>query len=592
MSFQAPISVSDAIDRIRGHRLLLPAIQREFVWGPEKIEWLFDSLLQGYPIGSFLFWEVREQSVKRDYKFYQFLTTFRERYATHNPEFPTAGHLDFDAVLDGQQRLTALYLGLVGTYAYKKPRVWWEDNEKVLPTRKLYLNVLGRPDDRDDSGEVGRQFEFKFLTDDEYQKDTPKWFLIRRILDVAGAYEFNQLLNGEGFQTNEFSSRALAKLHSVIHTEKVINYYRIERSDIERALNVFVRVNSGGEPLSLSDMLMSTAIANWTKKDARKEILSLVDEIRGRGFFIDKDLVLKTCLYLYSSDIRYRVANFSAGQVQPFEQNWEGIRASIVATFDLVRAIGYNESALLSKNATLPITYWIHHKGYASKILTAVSLRQERDAIGKWLHIMLLKGVFGGSADTILAAIRKAFVGDQFGAPYVASKLGSFPTTEIASILRAQGKDPAVTDEFIDSLLFTQYDDRSSFTILALLAPNLDYKNGDFNKDHLHAASAFKKRKLEAVGVSESDMEFFQDPKNWNSILNLRHLDSAENKSKQDMDLAEWVKKEAKRQKCTVGKFCEDRDLPGASDLEFKKFRSFVGHRRKVLGAKLRQILT
>jgi hypothetical protein len=50
MSFQAPISVADAISRITERRLLLPAIQREFIWGPEKVEWLFDSLLQGYPL--------------------------------------------------------------------------------------------------------------------------------------------------------------------------------------------------------------------------------------------------------------------------------------------------------------------------------------------------------------------------------------------------------------------------------------------------------------------------------------------------------------------------------------------------------------
>ena len=64
MSFQAPVSISDAISRIRAHQLLLPAIQREFIWSHEKIEWLFDSLLQGFPIGSFLFWEVRDINAK------------------------------------------------------------------------------------------------------------------------------------------------------------------------------------------------------------------------------------------------------------------------------------------------------------------------------------------------------------------------------------------------------------------------------------------------------------------------------------------------------------------------------------------------
>ncbi|MGH7080606.1 MAG: DUF262 domain-containing protein [Acetobacteraceae bacterium] len=64
MSFQTSIRISDVISRIDAHRFLLPAIQREFIWEPDKIEWLFDSLLQEYPIGSFLFWEVKNQEDK------------------------------------------------------------------------------------------------------------------------------------------------------------------------------------------------------------------------------------------------------------------------------------------------------------------------------------------------------------------------------------------------------------------------------------------------------------------------------------------------------------------------------------------------
>lgn len=83
MSFQAPISISDVISRMDGHRLLLPAIQREFIWESEKIEWLFDSLLRGYPIGSFLFWEVRDRKDKVNYRYYEFLRNYRERYSIY-----------------------------------------------------------------------------------------------------------------------------------------------------------------------------------------------------------------------------------------------------------------------------------------------------------------------------------------------------------------------------------------------------------------------------------------------------------------------------------------------------------------------------
>lgn len=589
MSFQAPISISDIIARIRERRLLLPAIQREFVWGPKKVEWLCDSLLQGYPIGSFLFWEVRDDASKKE-PYYEFLREFRERYRTHNPEFNAQGHFDFDVVLDGQQRLTALYIGLTGTYAYKKPRVWWEDSERALPTRRLYLNVEG-PAPEDDE-EAGRIYEFKFLTADEYSEERPKWFRIDRILNLVEAYELNEML-AQDYQQNKFAARALSRLHSVVHLDRIINYYSVKKADMEGALNVFVRVNSGGEPLSLSDMLMSTAIANWKTRDARKEIFGLVENIQEKGFFIDKDLILKGCLYLYNSDIRYKVSNFKAASVKPFEDNWDAIRASILSVFDLVREFGYNQTSLTSKNALLPVIYWIHHKNLSTSICSSVPLRPERATIQRWLHTVLLKGVFGSAADTILAAIRRAFIGDVFAAPYIRPEIERFPVESIVAIIRAQGKDPQVTDEFIDALLSTQYEEKQAFTILALLSPNLDYRNGNFHKDHLHPASAFRKRQLQAAGIIDGNLAFYHNPGNWNTILNLSHLDANENKAKQAKSLFDWASDEAKQQKVTIAKFCNDHLLPSDSSLlQFSRFPEFIAERRRLLGQRLREVLS
>lgn len=239
MTFQAPITIADAIRRIRERRLLLPAIQRDFIWPHGKIEWLFDSLLQDYPIGSFLLWEVRDRD-KAEYKYYEVLHQYKQDYCTENPEFPTKGHGDFDAVLDGQQRLTALYIGLAGTYAYYRGRVWREDTEYAYPTRRLYLNVLAQAPEDDD--QPGRIFEFKFLTDAEYGEARAMWLLVGRILDLRENYDFNKMLNTEGYGESEFAARALSKLQGAIHTQFLINYYRIENANMERALNVFVRV--------------------------------------------------------------------------------------------------------------------------------------------------------------------------------------------------------------------------------------------------------------------------------------------------------------------------------------------------------------
>ena len=148
MGFESPITIKEVVENIENNKFLLPAIQREFVWSPEQIEWLFDSLMKGYPISSFLFWKV-EGETKKEHKFYKFLSVYRERYETHNQEI-TDGLSDFFAVLDGQQRLTSLYIGLKGSYAYKLPRKRWENTEENIPTRHLYLNITKKLIDTED----------------------------------------------------------------------------------------------------------------------------------------------------------------------------------------------------------------------------------------------------------------------------------------------------------------------------------------------------------------------------------------------------------------------------------------------------------
>ena len=101
--FQAPITIHQAIDRVRKNEYLLPAFQREFVWSSDQIEKLFDSLMKGYPISSMLFWKVKGET-KTDFRFYQFLKQYIQFHKTHNESTNTDQVNDFHAILDGQQR--------------------------------------------------------------------------------------------------------------------------------------------------------------------------------------------------------------------------------------------------------------------------------------------------------------------------------------------------------------------------------------------------------------------------------------------------------------------------------------------------------
>lgn len=64
-----PVRVSDIIRQVN-RDIFLPAIQREFVWGTDRIERLFDSIMADFPIGSFLYWKL-EQKNKDEWPVYE-----------------------------------------------------------------------------------------------------------------------------------------------------------------------------------------------------------------------------------------------------------------------------------------------------------------------------------------------------------------------------------------------------------------------------------------------------------------------------------------------------------------------------------------
>ena len=574
MSFQTPITISDAIEKIDSNQFLLPAIQREFIWNHSKIEWLFDSIMRNYPISSFLFWKVEEDTSK-GYRFYKFINEYRERYKTHNEEISTNGISSFNAVLDGQQRLTSLYLGLKGSFGYKEYRRKWEDTEWSIPTRHLYLNITNELQDEED----GRIYEFSFLEKSEtqeseiYESNEQKWFKVGSILNYADDDDFDEFV--EEFNSS-FSRKAIRQLRRTILEKPIINYFLEKDQSLDKALNIFIRINSGGEPLNFSDLLMSIAVANWTKKDARKEIHKLVDSIRDKGFSISKDLILKSFLYLYSRDIKFRVTNFSKGNAKDFETEWEKIRDSILSTFDLIKSFGFTDYTLTSKNSVIPIIYYLYHKNIYRDYSTKIEFKEDRESIKKWLHIVLIKRIFGGTSDSVLSQIRRTFT-DNVTEMKIKPEITSFPISSIFNHIR---KDTSVGEEFVEEILFTQKDNKYAFSILALLYPNLDYKNNNFHKDHIHSAFEFD-------NLVDSDKENY-GWHTYNSIYNLQMLDANENMSKSNRNLVDWVEKETNESNRT--QFLNAHLIPDV-DLNLNKYADFHEKRKELLLEKMNTLL-
>ena len=221
--FKTPITISDAIEYIESRKFLLPAIQRKFVWSSEQIEVLFDSIMRDYPINSFMMWNVSSDKIKNSYKFYEFLKEYRTFFKDENPYINTVGYSDFLAIIDGQQRLTSLYLGLKGTYAYKMPRKWWKDNEECLPTRRLYVN-LSTEQSKDDERQM--IYDFKFLSKDDVNRlsSIEDLFLVGDIYQYKDANKLEAYMLAQNWSNDEFAKATLRKLREVVFKDKLINY--------------------------------------------------------------------------------------------------------------------------------------------------------------------------------------------------------------------------------------------------------------------------------------------------------------------------------------------------------------------------------
>lgn len=574
--FQAPITIHQAIERINRNEFLLPAFQREFVWKPAQIEQLFDSLMQGYPISSMLFWKVRE-STKADFRFYQFLKKYIEYHEIHNDTIATNGVNDFHAILDGQQRLTALYIGLCGSYAYKEYRRAYAYSEWSYPTRHLYLNISSKfTEDESD-----RRYKFLFLDKVSTQEQDiyldnaeEKWFKVGTVLKLYkndGLDDF-----ADEHQLSKDSKKIVKQLERVIHTGLNINYYEEDEQNPDKAVNIFVRINSGGTTLSFSDILMSIAIASWKQKDARTEINDLVDGIRAKGFNIDKDYILKSFLYLYHKDVRFKITSFKNDFIGNIEANWENIRNSILSLYDLLKTFGLTDYTLTTNNATLPILYYIYHKNIFLDFSTKMSYKEDRKIIKKWLLTILVRRTFGGQTDTVLSQSRKAFTNDIEKSKLEA--LDQFPSEQINNDIK---KLIDIGDDYIEELLLTQKDSQYSFPILALLYPDMDYKNNNFHQDHLHPASTYN-------NINDEEKEIY-GWRVYNSILNLQMLDANENMSKNGKNLKDWVEKETKNS--DIKRFMDSHIIPQNINLELLNFTEYIINRKILLVNKLKEIL-
>jgi uncharacterized protein with ParB-like and HNH nuclease domain len=582
MSYRSE-TISTTISRLNA-QYFLPAIQREFVWQPTKIVQLFDSIMRGYPISSFLFWELHERN-RDKWESYTFINSATHG-GTHNQIANTNGVSQLTLVLDGQQRLTSLLIGLKGDYVVKK-KYKRMNNPDAWSKQQLYLNILRDPtaDSTDDDGEYGVHYDFAFHEKAPEQTLETCWLKVGKILNFDSEAKFEDfrdaLMDGLPEETTKgqlnVARRNLERLYRVVWKDEVIAYYTETDQDYDRVLDIFVRANEGGTKLSKSDLLLSLVTSKWVG-NAREEIYSFVDRINSeltRKNDFDKDFIMKSCLVLSDLSVKYKVENFNNKNLTLIEKNWKQIKNSIERGVDLTNYFGIDRDNLTSANALIPIIYYLLKQPKQSLRGTTTFDKRNASNVRQWLLLVMLNNVFGGSSDTMLQTIRE-----------VLQKQGlvgkDFPVKAINVAIAKKGRSATFDQYSVESILSLTYHDSGSFLALSLLYDENGWGTMMYQKDHIFPQAAFTTKGLLAAGLSDAEVARCQSRQHRLGNLNL--ILAAENQGKSDKDFEKWLKSRDKS-------FRKKHFIPSDDSLcSLNRFEKFLEAREKLIRARLESV--
>lgn len=485
----------------------LPNIQRPFVWSEEQICRLFDSILREYPISTLLIWKTTSGIRRR-----KFIDNWKDTLRLSDFYVPEDSKKK-SLVLDGQQRLQSLFIGLCGSF---------EGNE-------LHFNVL--------SGQVASpddiKYKFSFLKSSSVSFPWVRFkdliFTTRKkreiIDDIKG--HAGRVLTRE--EENKLDDH-LDLIDRTFKMDEAITYQELDSIDNpnlyteDDVVEVFIRANSGGTKLGKSDLLFSLLSASWDIADQKME--DLLDDLNKHGFAFDRDFVLKTCLTLLDQGARYEVSKFrKTGVREDIEAKWEDISAAIRDVTDFVRSKTYIQcdKALPSYLALIPLIYVRYHFKETWK---------KAKEVDQYLLRTLLAGAFSGQSDNLIDALVKRLK-EQKG----------YDTNEAFAVIRSQGRSLELTD---DRFWQMGYGSKTIHMLFNLWYPTFthvpSYDNNLPQIDHIFPRSRLEQIKVTNPETGRQIMKYREDARNQlaNCMLLTREENGAGGKS--DTPPADWFK--------------------------------------------------
>ncbi|MDP2858821.1 MAG: DUF262 domain-containing protein [Bacillota bacterium] len=259
------LKVREIVKRAVSKDVDIPEFQRDFVWDPEQVKLLGESLWRDYPVGSFLLWDASQYQEARI----------------------AQGAQASQWIVDGQQRTTALCL-LLGQKPY-----WWasaDDWNKELQRYDVMVNVLP---------EAGND-RLEFALPNPVRRQDPRWVSMRSILSVENVEDLTPLAQRLATQVHHDPNLALehfAKVHARLQRvwqirEREIPIIKIAH-EVEDVAVIFARLNQAGTRAREADVVLALAAARnpgWVRTD----YLPYRNDLEDRGWDLDPGILIRT----------------------------------------------------------------------------------------------------------------------------------------------------------------------------------------------------------------------------------------------------------------------------------------------------------
>lgn len=404
-----------------------------------------------------------------------------------------------------------------------------------------------------DNPEDNYQFEFHAKTPENDKEHF--WFKVGDILELKSVVNYTR-----EHELGDKESELLETLNKAFHDKQLISFFEEKEKNLNKVLNIFIRVNSGGVKLSYSDLLMSILTASFSS-DIREKMHELVDALKDKGFSnMGQDQVLKTCLLLIGKDTTFELKNFNKKNIKEIEDNWEKITESIYNAAKLLENFGYAGYYLGSAYILSTLAYFYFLKQKMDK-------NDEEQAL-KFVRNAQIMGYFGGSTDTILSII--------------AHSIKEARTFEAFNhnLAKHQTNPLKITNDAIEGMVSFNSLARV-FPVLQILYPNLNCKTTTFHIDHIYPKSKFKKEN------EKLDKDFYNC---WNHLYNLQLLEGQENSAKKDKDPEVWLKEEYKDEQA-IEEYKKRNYIDPNLKLEWENIKEFRETREKAIIKRLKEAL-